>query len=178
MKLKRLLLIAAPIALLGGLTSCIASEVLPNPSPNNDGSISSGMDEWKKIKESYQYQGKPEWCLSQHVLGDGEYSELNCYLPTGKVGNKYSYKIVHCIFDTPDFPSRCDEPSRTETFSEYEKGKWMRFYGNLSPTTTEVKLIELKQWSLQIGVLLIFLAAPLLGAMWALWSILSNNWKP
>lgn len=177
MKPKRIFLLLAPVALITGLGSCAASVILPNPSPNDDESIVNGMHDWKKARKTFDLPSKPDWCLSQSVLGDGEYSELNCYFPTRRLKQQYEYRIVHCIFDTQDFPSRCSELPRTETFSRYEVGKWTRFYGELSPSPVENKLIQMKSWSLVAGALLIFLAAPVMGATWCLWSILSNDWS-
>jgi hypothetical protein len=175
-KIRRFFLAGWAASLLAGLGSCVASVFVPDPNPNASLSTSNGMYMWESVEKKYNYKFMPDWCVRESVLGDGGYSELNCFVPEEIRGSAYIYSVMHCVLDEPDSPTSCNQGNKA-TFSEYERGKWMRFYGNAKLLEEEKILVNLSGSMTQIGMILFWVASSSFATLWILISITNNKWK-
>lgn len=175
-QIRRVFLAGWATSLLAGLGSCVASVFVPDPNPNDSLSTSNGMYMWESVEKKYSYKFSPDWCVRESVPGDGDYSELNCFGPEGSRGSTYIYRAIHCVFDDPDTPTSCDLGKKA-TFTQYERGKWMRFYGNTKLLKEEETLVNLSGSMTQIGMILFWVASSSFAMLWILISITNNKWK-
>lgn len=175
-RLRRGLLISWATCVVSGLGACVASDLIPNPNPNESFSTNNGMHLWESIDKRYSYGVKPSWCIQESALGDGAYSEVNCFMPLGGSDPSFKYQRLHCVFDEPDEPTSCNKED-IRSYTSGERGKLMRFYGDQKLLKEEELLMSLRGNASAAGMFLFWGASSMLMGLWALLSITTNNWK-
>jgi len=155
--MKKQLLVGSVASLLLGLGSCTASFIIPDPSPNTNGSVSNGMRRWNDINSTYKKFKRPDWC--EELIGRGDaIMDTTCYIPSYQTQGKQTYDIVWCTFRTGD-PS-CEYKKDGRSIDLNQAGKLKRFFGEEELLPEEKLLNDIRFASMSSGVILLFVVTP------------------
>ena len=157
--LKKKLLKFAIYCIPAGLISCTVSPLIRNPHPNPPNGFlgfhttTNGMRYWDLVKPQIKNIERPEFCKKKMFAMDAGIFNVYCYQRKA-ILNQNLYSITSCIY-LPVFrngPSEQKQPTFTCTliqeeaiFSDIEREKAIRFFGDGLPLDSEFAIIALKQ---------------------------------
>ena len=189
--LKKKLFKFAIYCIAGGLISCTVFPLIRNPHPNPPNGFlgfhttNNGMRYWELVKPQIKNVERPDFCKKKMFAMDAGIFNLYCYQRKA-IPNQNLYSITSCFY-SPDFSNRTSEqkePSFTctvkqeeEKYSDEERDRAIRFFGDGVPSNFEYAIIALKQLLAFIGFLLVVFVGPGLLFIWLLISILQVSFN-
>ena len=168
-----------------GLISCTVSPLIRNPHPNPPNgflgfhSTTNGMRYWEIVKPQIKNLERPDFCKKKMFAMDAGIFNLYCY-QRKPIANQNLYSITSCFY-SPGFsngtsdkkqPSfTCTVNQEEEKYSDLERDRAIRFFGDGKPSDFEYAVISFKQLLAIIGFLLIVFVAPALLFIWLIISL-------
>ena len=194
--LKKKLLKFAIYCIPAGLISCTVSPLIKNPHPHPPSGFlgfhttNNGMRYWKFVEPQFKNKERPDFCKKKMMAMDAGIFFLYCY-QRKKLPNQNLYSITKCSY-YPETSYRsfgeiqkrfkCSEKQEEEIYSDVERDRAIRFFGDGIPSSFEVGIINLKDWLAIIGFILIVFGGIGFLLIWFLISIfqisfnLINKW--
>lgn len=193
--LKKILFKFAVYSIPAGLISCTVSPLIKNPHPHPPNGFlgfhttSNGMRYWKFVKPQIENKERPEFCKKKMFAMDAGIFNLNCYQRKA-LPNQNVYSITKCTY-FPEISNKKSEEKQTsfncymtqeeEKYSDIDRERAIRFFGDGVPSSFELGIIEVKDWLAIIGFVIVFAGIGLF-LVWILISILEiifnllNKW--